>query len=58
MTVHDGGTIMCEPRQSQKMIGRVSTVTCIQGKEDISQHIQDDWRINGYEVTSEIERQS
>lgn len=38
------------------MIGRVSTVTCIQGpgKEDISQHIQDDGRLSGYEVTSEM----
>ena len=36
------------------MIGRVSTVTCSEGKEDISQHIQDDRRINGCEVTSEM----
>ena len=31
----------------------MSTVTYIQGKEDISQRIQDNRRINTYEVTSE-----
>jgi len=36
------------------MIGRMSTVICVQRKEDISQHIQDDRSINGYEVTSEM----
>jgi hypothetical protein len=32
----------------------MATVTCVKGKEDSSQRIQDDRRINGYEVTSEM----